>query len=186
MTEPLRLGRVRPADAGLPRRGMGRARARPPRALGEAGARRLPGRPRLDHHAAQARRLPRRLRRLRSRRRSPASARADIARLLADAGIIRSRAKIDAAIGSARIYCDMRDARRGLRRLLLGLHRRQAAARRRRHASRPRPPSPRRSPRTLKRRGFKFVGPMIVYAWMQAVGIVNDHAATCFRRGAAA
>jgi DNA-3-methyladenine glycosylase I len=35
----------------------------------------------------------------------------------------------------------------------------------------------------LKRRGFKFVGPIIVYAWMQAVGIVNDHAAGCFRRG---
>jgi DNA-3-methyladenine glycosylase I len=35
----------------------------------------------------------------------------------------------------------------------------------------------------LKRRGFKFVGPTIVYAWMQAVGIVNDHAAHCFRRG---
>ena len=34
----------------------------------------------------------------------------------------------------------------------------------------------------LKRRGFKFVGPTIVYAWMQAVGIVNDHLATCFRR----
>ena len=37
----------------------------------------------------------------------------------------------------------------------------------------------------LKARGFKFVGPTIVYAWMQAVGIVDDHAATCFRRGAA-
>jgi DNA-3-methyladenine glycosylase I len=34
----------------------------------------------------------------------------------------------------------------------------------------------------MKRRGFKFVGPSIVYAWMQAVGIVNDHATTCFRR----
>lgn len=34
----------------------------------------------------------------------------------------------------------------------------------------------------LKRRGFKFVGPTIVYAWMQAVGIVNDHSSTCFRR----
>ncbi len=34
----------------------------------------------------------------------------------------------------------------------------------------------------LKRRGFKFVGPTIVYAWMQAVGIVNDHALGCFRR----
>jgi DNA-3-methyladenine glycosylase I len=34
----------------------------------------------------------------------------------------------------------------------------------------------------LKRRGFKFVGPTIVYAWMQAVGIVNDHSTGCFRR----
>jgi DNA-3-methyladenine glycosylase I len=34
----------------------------------------------------------------------------------------------------------------------------------------------------LKQRGFKFVGPTIVYAWMQAVGIVNDHSAQCFRR----
>ena len=34
----------------------------------------------------------------------------------------------------------------------------------------------------LKKRGFKFVGPVIVYAWMQAVGIVNDHSPECFRR----
>jgi DNA-3-methyladenine glycosylase I len=34
----------------------------------------------------------------------------------------------------------------------------------------------------LKKRGFKFVGPVIVYAWMQATGIVNDHAVGCFRR----
>ena len=34
----------------------------------------------------------------------------------------------------------------------------------------------------LKRRGFRFVGATIVYAWLQAVGIVNDHASTCFRR----
>jgi DNA-3-methyladenine glycosylase I len=34
----------------------------------------------------------------------------------------------------------------------------------------------------MKRRGFKFVGPTIVYAWMQAVGIVNDHSSNCFRR----
>ena len=36
--------------------------------------------------------------------------------------------------------------------------------------------------KALKQRGFKFVGPVIVYAWMQAVGMVNDHAPTCFRR----
>ena len=38
--------------------------------------------------------------------------------------------------------------------------------------------------KALKQRGFKFVGPVIVYAWMQAVGIVDDHALHCFRRGA--
>ncbi len=38
----------------------------------------------------------------------------------------------------------------------------------------------------LKKRGFKFVGPVIVYAWMQAAGMVNDHAEDCFRRGVGA
>ena len=38
--------------------------------------------------------------------------------------------------------------------------------------------------KTLRKRGFKFVGPVIVYAWMQAVGIVNDHSDDCFRREA--
>ena len=55
-------------------------------------------------------------------------------------------------------------------------------ARRRPSASRPRPTLSERISKELKRRGFKFVGPTIVYAWMQAVGIVNDHAADCFRR----
>jgi DNA-3-methyladenine glycosylase I len=36
--------------------------------------------------------------------------------------------------------------------------------------------------REMKRRGFKFVGPTIVYAWMQAIGMVNDHELSCFRR----
>jgi DNA-3-methyladenine glycosylase I len=35
--------------------------------------------------------------------------------------------------------------------------------------------------KALKKRGFKFVGPVIVYAWMQAVGMVNDHSEGCFR-----
>jgi DNA-3-methyladenine glycosylase I len=39
-----------------------------------------------------------------------------------------------------------------------------------------------RIPKVLKRRGLNFVSPVIVYAWMQAVGIVSDHANTCFRR----
>ena len=56
---PLRVGGERPADAGLPRRGVGRPRARPARAVGEADARRLPGRAGVDHRPAQARRVPR-------------------------------------------------------------------------------------------------------------------------------
>ncbi len=39
--------------------------------------------------------------------------------------------------------------------------------------------------KALKQRGFKFVGPVIVYAWLQATGVVNDHAGDCFRRDAA-
>jgi DNA-3-methyladenine glycosylase I len=50
----------------------------------------------------------------------------------------------------------------------------------------PRTPISEKISKELKRRGFKFVGPTIVYAWMQAVGMVNDHAADCFRRGASA
>ena len=102
---PLRLGRRRPADAGLPRRGMGRARARRPGAVGEAGARRLPGRPRLDHRAAQARRLPRGLRRLRpgsgrplrrGRRRPPARRRRHHPLARQDRGDDRRRAHLPA------------------------------------------------------------------------------------------
>jgi DNA-3-methyladenine glycosylase I len=106
---------------------------------------------------------------------------ADVARLLADPGIIRSRAKIDAAIDGARIFCDMAD--RGedfagfcwsftggevVRGDGVGVPARTALSE--------------TVSKELKRRGFRFVGPTIVYAWMQAVGIVNDHALGCFRR----
>jgi DNA-3-methyladenine glycosylase I len=110
---------------------------------------------------------------------------ADVARLLADPGIIRSRAKIDAAISGARIYCDMAERGEDFSdycwsftdgRVIRGdgvtLPAKTALSE--------------TVSKDLKRRGFKFVGPTIVYAWMQAVGIVDDHAATCFRRGAAA
>jgi DNA-3-methyladenine glycosylase I len=110
---------------------------------------------------------------------------ADVARLLADPGIIRSRAKIDATISGARIYCDMAERGEDFSdycwsftdgRVIRGdgvtLPAKTALSE--------------TVSKDLKRRGFKFVGPTIVYAWMQAVGIVDDHAATCFRRGAAA
>ena len=107
---------------------------------------------------------------------------ADIKRLLADAGIIRARAKIEATIRGAQSYCEMED--RGERftdfcwsftggKVLNGNG----------HSVLASTPLSEQISKELKRRGFMFVGPTIVYAWMQAVGIVNDHAATCFRRG---
>lgn len=108
----------------------------------------------------------------------------DVERLMADPGIIRARAKIEATIAGARIYCDM--AERGEDfdaycwsftdgKVLKGDGKSVPAS----------TPLSERISRDMKKRGFKFVGPTIVYAWMQAVGIVNDHAATCFRRGEA-
>jgi DNA-3-methyladenine glycosylase I len=107
---------------------------------------------------------------------------ADIARLLQDPGIVRSRAKIEATIQGARIYLAMQAAGEDFSKWawrMAGGKPIQAAG-----------PIPSQTPlseeisKALKKRGFKFVGPVIVYAWMQAVGIVNDHAPTCFRRNA--
>jgi DNA-3-methyladenine glycosylase I len=110
---------------------------------------------------------------------------ADVARLLADPGIIRSRAKIDAAISGARIYCDMAERGEDFSDYCWSF----TDGRVIRGDGVTLPAKTELSEtvsKDLKRRGFKFVGPTIVYAWMQAVGIVDDHAATCFRRGAAA
>jgi DNA-3-methyladenine glycosylase I len=104
----------------------------------------------------------------------------DIARLLGDAGIVRSRAKIEAAITGARAYLAMEASGPGFSAFVwefVGGKPTQG-----------RSPVPASTPRSealasaLKERGFRFVGPTIVYAWMQAVGMVNDHAPSCFRR----
>jgi len=106
---------------------------------------------------------------------------ADVTRLMANAGIIRARAKIDATIRGAQIFCDMKDAGETFddycwsftdRAVLKGNGRTRVVS----------SPLSEQISRDMKRRGFKFVGPTIVYAWMQAVGIVNDHAIGCFRR----
>jgi DNA-3-methyladenine glycosylase I len=108
---------------------------------------------------------------------------ADVARLLQDPGIIRSRAKVDAAIGGARAYLDMRD--RGEDFAAWAWSFTDGRPIRGDGATVPaRTALSETVSKDLKRRGFKFVGPTIVYAWMQATGIVNDHSAQCFRRDA--
>src|SRR5919198_3769877 len=101
----------------------------------------------------------------------------DVQRLLADPGIVRNRAKIEAAIGNARAALDLPD---GLARLLWS------------YAPEPRPrpaslaavpavtPESKAMSKDLKRRGFRFVGPTTAYALMQATGMVDDHTADCW------
>lgn len=106
---------------------------------------------------------------------------ADVARLLGDAGIIRSRAKIEATISGARAFLAMRDAGEDFAAFCWSFTDGAPLVGDGHHVPTSTPLSETVS-RALKARGFKFVGPTIVYAWMQATGIVNDHAATCFRR----
>jgi DNA-3-methyladenine glycosylase I len=105
---------------------------------------------------------------------------ADIARLLQNEGIIRSRAKIEATIHGARVYVAMADAGEDFSTWIWKMAGNKPIQN---HG-----PIPAKTPLSeeisgaLKKRGFKFVGPVIVYAWMQACGIVNDHSPNCFRR----
>jgi DNA-3-methyladenine glycosylase I len=106
----------------------------------------------------------------------------DIERLLADAGIVRSRAKIEATIAGAREYLAMQKAGEDFSRFIWDM-----AGGKPVENSGERPTKSALSEeisKALRKRGFKFTGPVIVYAWMQAVGIVNDHSADCFRRSA--
>ena len=106
---------------------------------------------------------------------------ADIERLMGDPGIIRGRAKIEATIRGAQIFCAMRDRREDFSAYAWGFV--DGGPIRNDGVTFPAKTELSEAiSKDLKKRGFKFVGPTIVYAWMQAVGMVNDHAATCFRR----
>jgi DNA-3-methyladenine glycosylase I len=104
----------------------------------------------------------------------------DVARLLADPGIVRNRAKIEATVANARAIRE--SVPEGLDELLWSFAPVPPA---------PRPAAPADVPATstasvamakeLKRRGFRFVGPTTAYALMQATGMVDDHVATCWR-----
>ena len=106
---------------------------------------------------------------------------ADIERLMADPGIVRARAKIEATIGGARIFLAMRDAGEDFADYVWSFTDGKPLVGDGVHVPAKTELSERIS-KDLKKRGFKFVGPTIVYAWMQAIGLVNDHAVDCFRR----
>ncbi len=106
----------------------------------------------------------------------------DIARLLTNASIVRSRGKIQATITGARIFNDMQARGEDFASFCWSFTEGQPI---RGDGTATQTPLSRIISTKLKQRGFKFVGPTIVYAWLQAVGIVNDHAAGCFRRHAA-
>jgi DNA-3-methyladenine glycosylase I len=104
----------------------------------------------------------------------------DIARLMADTGIVRNRAKIEATIANARAIADLSEDGVDLSELLWSFA----------PPSRPRPvdiahvpavtPESTAMAKELKRRGFRFVGPTTAYALMQATGMVDDHTADCW------
>ena len=105
---------------------------------------------------------------------------ADIERLLGDARIIRSRAKINSAIKGAQIWLEMRDSGEDFSAWLWSF----VGGTPLQHSGGPRPtqtPESEAMAKALKQRGFTFCGPVIVYAFMQAVGMVNDHDLDCLR-----
>src|SRR6202020_1007413 len=104
----------------------------------------------------------------------------DVERLMNDAGIIRARAKIEATIGGAKAFLAMQQAGEDFAGFAWGFVNSTPIQGDGAHAPASTPLSHEISA-ALKKRGFKFVGPVIVYAWMQAVGIVNDHSTQCFR-----
>jgi DNA-3-methyladenine glycosylase I len=107
----------------------------------------------------------------------------DLGRLLDDVGIVRNRAKIEAAIGNARATMVLREAGSDLAALLWSfVDGRPVVNRFRSLADIPaRTEASSAMSRDLRSRGFRFVGPTICYALMQSAGLVNDHVVGCFR-----
>jgi DNA-3-methyladenine glycosylase I len=104
-----------------------------------------------------------------------------VAALMSDAGIVRNRAKIEGTVLSARAFLDVMEKGPGFSALLWDFVDGEPQVNRRRRIGDVPAETPvsRAISKELVRRGFKFVGPTIVYAFMQAVGMVNDHLVTC-------
>jgi DNA-3-methyladenine glycosylase I len=110
---------------------------------------------------------------------------ARIDKLLADPGIVRNRLKVASAVSNARAFLQMQDERGSFDAYLwdwvdgqpvVNHHRSMKSVPARTELSD-------RLSKDLMRRGFRFVGSTIVYAYLQAVGVVDDHVQTCFKRG---
>jgi DNA-3-methyladenine glycosylase I len=107
----------------------------------------------------------------------------DIARLMADEGIVRNRAKVEATIDNAKTYLKLRE-RTTLKKFMLDFLGEDGPVQNRAHTMRDIPAETELSKRiskALKAEGFRFVGPTTVYAFMQSAGMVNDHLVGCFR-----
>jgi DNA-3-methyladenine glycosylase I len=109
----------------------------------------------------------------------------EVAALLADPGIVRNQLKIRAAIGNAAAFLRVQAEAGSFDRFVWQL---AGGAPKRNHRRRPADVPARTAAsdamsKELQRRGFKFVGTTICYAYMQAVGMVNDHLVSCFRHG---
>jgi DNA-3-methyladenine glycosylase I len=107
----------------------------------------------------------------------------DIARLMADEGIVRNRAKIDATIDNAKAYLKLRE-RTNLKSFMQEFLGKDGPVQNRARAIGDIPAETELSKRiskALKAEGFRFVGPTTIYAFMQSAGMVNDHLVSCFR-----
>lgn len=109
----------------------------------------------------------------------------DVERLLGDAGIVRNRAKIEAAIANARAFRQIQETTSSFDRYIWSfVERRPIVNHWRTLAEIPAvTPIAIAISKDLKQRGFRFTGPIVIYSHMQATGMVNDHLTACFRHG---
>jgi DNA-3-methyladenine glycosylase I len=106
-----------------------------------------------------------------------------IAKILLDPGIVRNKLKVNAAVNNARRFLDVQEEFDGFAKYLWQFVGGRPMQNKWRHMKEVPPTSPASdaASKDLKARGFKFVGSTIVYAHMQATGMVNDHLVGCFR-----
>lgn len=110
----------------------------------------------------------------------------DVTRLLADAGIVRHRGKIEATISNARAYLELREAEGSLASFVWRYAPPTSVRVRRKADVVSESAESRALSKELKRRGWRFVGPTTLYAFFQAMGLVNDHVEGCGRLSAIA